>query len=260
MTTTDVSAAQERCRVSFAGAFRSEWIKARSLRSTWWLAASAIVSTALLTAFWTAAAAPAPTEESVLGAVSTGFFACQIFLILLGNVIATADYENHAISVFLAAVPRRTPLVLAKALLSALLGLAVAALATVLSFGVSVWLHGGGASIGDPEVLRVLGEIILYGACISVISTAAGMVFRSTIAAFGATLAYLYIVPLVIGLVPLDAFALFSDTFPGNASTNFFTTGLDPSKLDPLTGLIATLAWTAAWVVFAVIWVKRRNA
>lgn len=258
MTATRASAA-ERSRVSFTGAFRSEWIKARSLRSTWWLVGSALVSTALMTAFWTAAAAPTPTEESVLGAVSTGFFACQIFLILLGNVLSTADYENHAISVFLAAVPGRTPLVLAKILLSALLGLVVASLSTVLSFGVSLWLHGGGASIGDPGVLRVLGEIILYGACISVISTAAGMVLRSTIAAFGATLAYLYIVPLVIGLVPLDAFTLFSDTFPGNASTNFFTTGLNPSKLDPATGLIATLAWTAAWGIFALIWVKRRN-
>ena len=259
MTTTDARATR-RSRVSFGGAFRSEWIKARSLRSTWWLGGSAIVSMALVTAFWTGAVAPAPTEDNVLSALSSGFFACQIFLILLGSVISTADYENHAISVFLAAVPRRTPLVLAKMLLSALLGLAVAALATVLSFGVSVWLHGGGASIGDPGVLRVLGEIILYGACISVISTAAGMVLRSTIAAFGATLAYLYILPLVIALVPLDAFALFSDTFPGNASTNFFTVGLNPSKLDPTSGLITTLAWTAAWVVFAVTWVKRRNA
>jgi ABC-2 type transport system permease protein len=259
MTTREASA-PERPRVSFGGAFRSEWIKARSLRSTWWLAASAIVSTALVTAFWSAAAAPTPTTDSVLDAVSTGFFACQIFLILFGNVIATADYENHAISVFFSAVPRRTPVVLAKVLLSALLGLAVATLATVLSFGVSLGLHGGGASIGDPEVLRVLGDVILYGACISVISTAAGMVLRSTIAAFGTTLAYLYIVPLVIGLIPVDAFTLFSETFPGNASTNFFTTEMNPSQLDPVSGLIATLVWTAAWVAFAVIWIKRRNA
>ena len=66
--------------------------------------------------------------------------------------------------------------------------------------------------------------------------------------------------PVVIGLVPLDAFVLFSDTFPGNASTNFFGTTLDPGRLDPVAGLIATLAWTAAWVVFATVWVKRRNA
>ena len=259
MTTTDLGAAG-RSRVSFGGVFRAEWIKARSLRSTWWLGGSAIVSMGLLTAFWTAAAVPAPTEQNVLEAVGTGFAACQIFLILLGTVIATADYENHAISVFLAAVPRRTPLVLAKMLFSALVGLAAAGIATVLSFGISVWLHGGGASIDDPSVLRVLAEITVYGACICVISTAAGLVLRSTIAAFGATLAFLYIVPLVIRLVPLEAFIIFSDTFPGNASTNFFGTALDPSRLDPIAGMIATLAWTAAWVVFAVIWVKRRNA
>ena len=176
-------------RASFGGAFASEWIKARSLRSTWWLSASAVVGMGLVTAFWTAAAAPAPTQQDVLGALSTGFFAAQLFLILLGTVISTADYENHAISVFLAAVPRRTPLVLAKVLLSALLGLAVAAVATVASFGISVWLHGGGASPGDPGVLRVLAEVIAYGACISVIATAVGLVLRSTIAAFGATLA-----------------------------------------------------------------------
>ena len=62
----------ERSRASFGGAFASEWIKARSLRSTWWLSASAVVGTALVTAFWTAAAAPAPTEQDVLGACPRG--------------------------------------------------------------------------------------------------------------------------------------------------------------------------------------------
>jgi ABC-2 type transport system permease protein len=150
--------------------------------------------------------------------------------------------------------------VLAKVLLAALIGLVVTGVATLISFAISVAMHGGGASIGDPEVLRVLADITAYGGSVTVIATAAGLVFRSTIAAFGATLGFLYLVPIVISLVPLDAFTLFSDTFPGNAATNFFGTTLDPARLDPVSGLIATLAWTAAWVVFAAVWVKRRNA
>lgn len=246
-------------RASFGGAFASEWLKARSLRSTWWFAGSAIVSTLIITAFWSSADS-SPTEAGVLGAVSSGFFACAIVLILLGTVISTADYENGAISVFFAAVPRRTPLVLAKTLLAAPVGVAVTTVSTVLSFLVSVALHGGGASLGSPEVLRVLIDVVAFGTCLTVIATSVGLVFRSTIAGVGATLGFVYIVPVIIGLVPLDAFALFSATFPGNASTNFFTVAADPGRLDPVTGLIATLVWTAAWVAFAVFWVKRRNA
>ncbi|MDY0910174.1 hypothetical protein [Microbacterium sp. CFBP9034] len=257
---TATTRAEVSSQVSFGGAFASEWLKARSLRSTWWLSASAIVSMAVVTAFWSAAAGGGPTEASVLDALSTGFFACEIMLILVGTIISTADYENHAISVFIAAVPRRTPIVLSKVLLSALIGLVVTALATALSFAVSVALHGGGASLGSPAVLRVLGDIVVFGACIAVIATSAGLVLRSTIGTVGATLGFLYIVPIVIGLIPLDVFTLISDTFPGNAATNFFATTADPGRLDPVTGLIATLLWTAAWVAFAVVWVKRRNA
>ena len=259
MTATSTTRSSAEPRVSFGGAFASEWLKARSLRSTWWLCASAIVSAALITAFWTVAG-PQPTQQNVLDAVAKGFGACEILLILVGAVLSTADFENHAISVFLAAVPRRTPLVLAKVLLSAIIGLVVAGVGTAVSFAISVALHGGGASFGDPAVLRVLGDLTVFGACVSVIATSVGLVFRSTIATVGVTLGFLYLVPILISLVPLDAFALFSDTFPGNAATNFFGTTADPSRLDPVSGLIATLAWTAAWVIFAVIWIKRRNA
>lgn len=246
-------------RVSFPGVFASEWLKARSLRSTWWLSGSAIAGMTAITAFWTVAG-PTPTEANVLDAVTRGFFACEILLILVGTILSTADYENHAMSVFLAAVPRRTPIVLAKIFLAALIGLIVAGIATILSFGLSVALHGGGATLASPGVLRVLGEITVYGACVTIIASAAGLVFRSTIAAVGATLGFLYIVPVLISLVPLDAFLLLSDTFPGTAATNFFATTADPTRLDPVSGLIATLAWTAAWGIFAAAWVKRRNA
>ncbi|MDR7182998.1 ABC-2 type transport system permease protein [Microbacterium trichothecenolyticum] len=259
MTATSPALSTQEPRVSFGGTFASEWLKARSLRSTWWLGASAVISMALITAFWTVAG-PQPTEQNVLDAVAKGFGACEILIILIGTLIATADYENHAITVFLAAVPRRTPLVLAKVLLSAIIGLAVAGLATALAFPISVALHGGGASFTDPAVLRVLGEIILFGACVSVIATSVGLVFRSTIATIGVTLGFLYLVPILISFIPLDIFTLVSDTFPGNAATNFFGTTADPSRLDPISGLIATLAWTTAWVVFAAAWIKRRNA
>ena len=256
---TAVTAPATEPRASFGGAFASEWLKARSLRSTWWLVSSAIVSSVILTMFWTVADS-SPTEASILDSVAGGFFACAIVLVLLGTILATADYENGAIAVYLAAVPRRTPLVLAKVLLAGVLGFAVSTASMLLTFLVSVALRGGGASLTAPEVVRVLADIVVYGTCLTIIATSVGLVFRSTIAAVGVTLGFVYIVPIIISLIPLDAFALFSATFPGNAATNFFTVAQDPSRLDPVAGLIATALWTAAWVVFATFWVKRRNA
>ncbi|WP_082468048.1 ABC transporter permease [Leifsonia sp. Leaf264] len=246
-------------RVSFGGVFASEWLKFRSLRSSWWLAGSAIVGTLLIVAFWSAAV-PGASLANVLAAVANGYIVCGLLLIIVGTMISTSDYENHAITVFLAAVPSRTPIVLAKVLLAAIIGAVVGGVAGALALAVSIALHGGGASFGDPGVLRVLGDVAFYGAVLCVTGTTVGLVFRSTIASVGVAIGYLFIVPIIISLVPLDAFGLFSQTFPGNASSNFFGVAVDPGHLDPVSGVIASVIWTTAWVVFAVVWVKRRNA
>lgn len=255
MTATTTSA---RGVVSFGGVLRSEWIKFRTLRSTWWLAAWAVAAGMLVTAFWTVAT-PDATPDSVFEAVGTGYTPTEILLILLGVMIATADYENHAISVTFSAVPRRTPVVLAKFLLSALVGFVVGAVAVVLSFLLANALHAEAASLGDPVVLRDIGGIALYAACSAVIATAIGLVFRSTIASVGATLGFLYLLPVIISLVPGDVFLLISDTLPAYAVTNFFGLTLDSARLDPLSGAIAAVIWTLFVSGFALLWVKRRN-
>ncbi|MGI9822889.1 hypothetical protein [Agromyces sp. Marseille-Q5079] len=260
MTATTADAADlERTRVRFGGVFASECLKFASLRSSWWLMGSAIVGMLLIVAFWTVAF-PDPSQANVLDAVAKGFVVCALFVLLVGATIATSDHENHAISVYLAAVPARTPLVLAKVLLSTLAGAVVGGVAAVAGLALSIALHGGGAELGDPAVLRVLGDTTLFAAVVSVSATALGLVFRSTIATLGATIGYLYVVPVVISLVPLDAFAIISESMPGKAASNFFSITTDPTELDPVAGAIASVIWTIALVVFAAVWVKRRNA
>lgn len=256
---TGTAAASAPARASFGGVLLSEWRKAASLRSTWWLGASSIVVAVLVTAGWAATSTEA-TERSVFDAVDTGFFFGAVFLILLGSVISTADFENNALSVFIAAVPRRTPIVLAKVTLTAILALVVVTVSTFSAFAVAVGIHGGGAAITDPDASRILAEGIVFGVCSAVVATSIGLVMRSTIATVGVVFAFFYVVPGLIGLVPLDGFRLVSSTFPGNAAINVFSVSEDPTRLDPLSSMIATVLWTIAWVAFAALWVKRRNA
>ncbi|GAA1823860.1 hypothetical protein [Agromyces salentinus] len=258
MTATDTSAL-ERSRVTFGGVFASEFSKFASLRSSWWLSAAAVVGLLVFVAFWSAVVSD-PTRENVVAAAANGFVACGLFVLLVGAGIATADHDNHAITVYFAAVPARTPLVLAKVLLAAIVGGVVGGVAMLTGLGLSIALHGGGADLGDPEVLRVLGEAALLAAILAVTATCLGLMFRSTIATLGVAIGYLYLVPIGISLVPLDAFVLFSDTFPGKASDNFFALTPDPSQLDPVAGTISSVIWTIALIVFTTVWVKRRNA
>lgn len=255
MTATTASA---RGTVTFWGVLHAEWIKFSALRSTWWLAAWAVLGALLVTAFWTVAT-PAAREGSVIESVTRGYTATGPLLILLGVMIATADYENHAISATFAAVPSRTPVVLAKLLLALLAGLAVGAIAVVTSFLLADALHAEAASLTDPEILRVLGGMVLAASATTVISTSFGLVFRTTIAGLGSTLGFLFLVPVIISLVPLDIFALIADTFPGYAFDNLFNLTLDPTRLDPATGAIATVVWTVLVAGFALLRVKRRN-
>ena len=115
----------------------AEWTKLRSLRSTWWTLA---LTTLLGLGFAVAVAASVGTDDLaadtlgadpvalVLGA--TGLAA--LVLGVLGALQMSSEYASGTISVSLTAVPKRRPLLVAKA---AVLVAVVAPLALAVSWG-----------------------------------------------------------------------------------------------------------------------------
>src|SRR5689334_16743002 len=97
----------------FAHVARMEWIKLRSLRSTWWtlaITAAGAVAIAVAVGFNTKNAAGDLTNNALAGIVPGLLFAG-----VLGVLVVTGEYTSGMIRATLAAIPRRPWVLAAKA-------------------------------------------------------------------------------------------------------------------------------------------------
>ncbi|WP_454049876.1 hypothetical protein [Cellulomonas sp. Marseille-Q8402] len=262
MTTTTES----RVRLDFGGLLRAEVIKARGLRSTRWLLALVVLLPVVIAAIVaastdTAGAAHADLTAAALSGVTSISWVPLLLTLQLGTVIGTAEYERGAVQTTFAAVPRRTPVVLAKAVLVAAALLVAVLVTDVISYLVGAALLGGQepAGLGDPGVVRVLAGTALYAAAAGTIAMCLGMVVRSSIGAFAATLGFLYVLPALLQAVPVEVVGWFARTIPGPASTPLELPGHPDGQLTFGAALVAVVLWTAAWIVLTCVVVRRRD-
>ena len=138
-------------------ASRMEWIKLRSLRSTWWTLA---VTVAGATAIAVAVGAGTKRGSGDLTNNALAGIAPGLLLIgVLGVLTMTSEYSSGMIRATLAAVPSRSLLLAAKATVFGLVTLVVGEATALLAFTL-----GGAAlpsrirppSLGDPGVLRAI--------------------------------------------------------------------------------------------------------
>ncbi|KAF2413573.1 hypothetical protein B1729_09805 [Microbacterium sp. B35-04] len=245
--------------VTLARAIRSEGIKLAGLRATKWLIGAALVAPFLITLIWASAASGPVDAAAVLDTATPSSFATFIILILVGIMTATSDYESNAAVQTYSVVPARTPVVLAKYTLVAAIALAVSLVTSVGTFALADVLRGGGLDAWSPEVIRVLLDLALAETCGALIGVAAGLIVRSSIGALGVVLGFFYLVPLILGLIPVGAVNLIGKTIPGSSLTTLASLTSEDGQLDPLTLTLTTVLWTAVWLVVAAIAVKRRN-
>lgn len=169
----------------FRDLIASEWIKTRSLRSTWWVLA-------LITVFVIGSAAVATLSDKDAGSEPGSFLAPDAFsspgymtLILvsgsMGALNVVSEYGSGLIRTTFAAVPARGTVVLAKAVVTALLWTAVGTAAAIGSFLVSQAIlngHGGAVAITHPDVLRPLVASALLAPVCALTGLGLGVLLR----------------------------------------------------------------------------------
>lgn len=264
--TATTGTTESRARLDFSGLLHAEAIKARGLRSTRWLLALVVVLPVVIAAIVaattdTSGAAHADLTAAALSGVTSISWVPLLLTLQLGTVIGTAEYERGAVQTTFAAVPRRTPVVLAKAVLVAATLLVVVLVVNLISYLVGALMLGGQqpASLGDPGVVRVLVGTALYAAAAGTIAMCLGMVVRSSIGAFAATLGFLYVLPALLQAIPVEAVQWFARTIPGPASTPLELPGHPDGQLAFGVAAIAVVLWTAAWLVLTCSVVRRRD-
>ena len=196
---TTMAPGTARDRVGFPQAARMEWIKLRSLRSTWWVLALTVAG-----AVGIAVAVGVNTEDAAADLTNNALAGISLGLLLVGvlGVLAmTGEHSSGMIRATLAAVPNRPLVLAAKAAVFGAVALAAGEAAAFIAF-----LAGGAAlpagvpapTLGQPGVLRA---VVLGGAgycLIGLLGVGIGAVIRHTPAAIAVLVGGVYVLAQLV--------------------------------------------------------------
>jgi ABC-2 type transport system permease protein len=191
-------------RYGFRNVAEMEWMKLRSVRSTWWtllvFAAGMIGLAILVMSLQHSRPSFDPTNASFAG-LDIG----QLAIGVLGVLAVTSDFSSGTIRVTFAAAPRRLLVLAAKATILTAVTLVAGEILAFVAFGVGQSVLKSPlqpAALGQPGVLRAVLMAGAYPALIALIGLGLGALIRYTAGAISALVGLLFV--LVLILVPFD--------------------------------------------------------
>jgi ABC-2 type transport system permease protein len=255
-------------------ALRAEWTKARTLASTGWIVLAAVVVTVAV-GVAVAAAVRCPSggcAEDPARVSLTGIYLGQAVIAVLAVQAVGGEYGTGMIRVTLAAMPRRTAVLAAKAAVVSVIALAagtVAVLGSLLAGRLILPGNGIGpaqgysaVSLADGAVLRAAVGSVLYLALIALLSLGIATAVRDSAAAIGIVLGLLYLFPIIgatVGNAQLDRHIQQIGPMTAGLAVQA-TTGLDRLPIGPWAGLGVLAAWAAAAMLAGGLLLSRRDA
>lgn len=198
-------------RVTFTRVLRSEWIKFRSLRSTWITYAVALLvadGLGVLIAWLRGRDIHQHGFELGFDPVAFslhGLMPAQLAFGVVGVLFVTGEYATGSIRATMTAVPRRFPVLLAKTAVFAVVTFTVALVLCFVAFFagqavLSTWHLG--VSIGHPGALRAVVGGAFYLTVVGVMGLGLGFAVRSTGGAIATLFGIVLVLPLIAQALP----------------------------------------------------------
>lgn len=263
---------------------RSEWIKFRSIRSTFWCFAVIVALTVGLAALIGLNAPVMGLPEGaritqeianrqivLLSTSSVGF--TVLVAAVLGVLIITGEYGTGQIRSTFTADPGRVGAILAKAVVLAVATFVVSAVATWIGVVlVSVFQADKGvhADLADPSVfMPILGSSV-YVTLVALLAFGIGLLVRSSAGGIAIALGLLLVVPIVLQLVAslvgqqwlLDVSRFLPDQAGGQLFA-YESSGSQPADdgvvLNGWAGFGVLAAWVVAVGTLAIVGAKSRD-
>jgi ABC-2 type transport system permease protein len=256
-------------RVTLLAVIRSEWIKLRSLRSTWWsLLATVVIIVGLGTLVSSLRAHRFAQEGRVIFDPTLislrGVFLAQLAIGVLGVLVITGEYSTGMIRSSLAAVPHREPVLIAKALVFAATAFIVTELAAFAAFLLgqhALAITHLQAHLRTPGAERAILGAGLYLTLIGLLAVGLGFLIRSTAGAIATLFGIVLVLPILAQALPTPYSTDVSKYLPLNAGTQIMATmHADPSMLGPWTGLGVTALYAVVALLAGSVMLKRRDA
>jgi ABC-type transport system involved in multi-copper enzyme maturation permease subunit len=246
---------------------RSEWVKWKTLRSTWavlGVAVVAMVLIGLIEAYNTRhLSANLQANDIAPSGPLQGFYLGQLLIGSLGVLFVSGEYSTGMIRSTLAAVPKRIPVLCAKlAVFVGVVGTSMIFITFVAFLAAQGLLshYRTGFSLGDPGVLRVVLGTGVYMTLIGVIGAALAWIVRSTPGSLVAFVGVVLVLPVLFG----DALGNWGKNIgkflPSSAGMRFAESAPDGYTLTPWWGLVVLIGWVVLGLAVAVVLLRRRDA
>jgi ABC-2 type transport system permease protein len=245
---------------------RAEWTKLRTVASTGWLLLGTVAVTVAVSAAADAAdlcTSSAGCRPDVTRLGLTGTDVGQAVVAIVAVLAVTAEYGTGMIRTTLAAVPRRTAVLAAKAAVVGGLTLAAGGagvLGSVLAG--ELILPGRGLTLPAGPTARAAAGTVLYLILIALLSLGVATAVRDSAVAVGTVLGLLYVFPVLGQVVASPAWQRhLEQAGPMTAGLEIqASTGLSQLPIGPWAGLGVLAAWAAAALVAGGLVLHLRDA
>ncbi len=251
--------------VTFPRVVRSEWVKFRSLRSNWLTLLATVVGIVAFGAISSAVFTPEDDNDLFSNPITvalSGYVLAQIIIGIVGVLAFSSEFVNGMIRSTFAAVPKRLPVLGAKALVVAGVTAAVTVPTMIGTFVLGqALISGNNASLTDDGVLRVVLGSAGYLTAAALLGLGLGAIVRQAASAIGIIVVLLFLAPQLAGfLLSTSAQETFLKYLPSNAGEAFTTVDPSATLLSPLMGAVVLTGWVVGTLGIAAVLLKRRDA
>ncbi|MPQ98430.1 ABC transporter permease subunit [Modestobacter sp. I12A-02628] len=256
-------------RVTAAGLLRGEWLKLRSLRSTWWTLGAGLLLMvglgALISGTYTPGAqgpdgggAGAVVDPVTLSLSGSGI--AQLLVAVLGVLVVSGEYSSGTVRGTFAAVPRRWPVVAAKAAVLGGVLLVTTTIAAFAAFSLGQVTYGSGAAtLSTDGALRVVVGTGLYLTGVGLLAMAITWLLRSTAASIATVVVLMLVLPAISGLLPDSWGDVLEKWLPTQAGSAIMTLVTDSTMFSPWAGLAVMVGWVALLFAAGTALLRRRD-
>jgi ABC-type transport system involved in multi-copper enzyme maturation permease subunit len=269
--TASVEPAVGRGRVTQIRVIRSEWTKLWSLRSTRWTLLVAVLGMAGLGPLiatvqmnrWDHMSLGDRLHFNPINTGLGGYHFAQLAIGVLGVLVLSGEYTTGQIRSTFMAVPKRLPVLWAKAGTFAVVTFVLMLISGLIAFLASQSIltqHHVQTTLGHAPALRAWVGAALYLAVLSVLALSLGAIVRNTAGGIALFAGLLFVIPGLAAILPTSTQNAINPYLPSVAGATILSGMRDAHTFSPWGGFALFCGYTVLALVVAAILMRRRDA
>ncbi|HEY2725028.1 MAG TPA: ABC transporter permease subunit [Pseudonocardiaceae bacterium] len=258
-------------RVTQWRVLRSEWLKFWSLRSSFFSLGGVLIAmvgfgglfAAITANRWVEMTAREHARFDPTAVSLRGYFLAQLVVGVLGVLMVTGEYSTGMIRSSLGAVPRRLPVLVAKAAVFAAVTVVATSVTAIIAFSVGQGLLSSqhiGTTLAAPGVARAVLGTGLYLTVVGLLGVGLGFIVRSTAGGIGTLFGLLLVLPVLAEALPPSWAQHISPYLPSTAGQQLIAVHQESGMLAPWTGFGVFCLYALVTLALGAVLLRRRDA